>query len=249
MDLEPTSRVHWLVWILTLAWIVAASVLLWCDLSTRDTPLEINQLGDYLAGVAAPLAFMWLVVGYFQQASQIRQNTSALKLQLLELQQSVLQQEKLAAAAKEQCDLMVQSAEDNARTLAAMHQPIFEWRCGEPGLQGNRKKWPLSFYNRAAQATDLKLSPSPSPDCFDVELLNESFDLFETPHKYTSFALAPVEAMQLLKRFRIRAEYTDRIGERRSEVFEFTLNRNEVARAKKLSLVPSSPIAADRTDT
>ena len=47
--------------------------------------LEPNNFGDFLGGVVAPLAFLWLVVGYFQQGEELRQNTAALHLQAEEL--------------------------------------------------------------------------------------------------------------------------------------------------------------------
>lgn len=48
--------------------------------------LEPNELGDFLAGAFAPLAFMWLAFGYFQQGKELQQNTEALRLQAKELQ-------------------------------------------------------------------------------------------------------------------------------------------------------------------
>ena len=50
--------------------------------------MEPNEVGDVLAGFAGPLAFIWLVHGYFlqgvairQQGYELQQNTDALKLQ------------------------------------------------------------------------------------------------------------------------------------------------------------------------
>lgn len=47
-----------------------------------------NEVGDLLAGIAGPLAFIWLVYGYFlqgfairQQGRELQQNTDALKMQ------------------------------------------------------------------------------------------------------------------------------------------------------------------------
>lgn len=60
--------------------------------------LSLNELGDYLAGSFGPLAFAWLVFGYFQQGDELRQGTEALRLQTAELNNSVIQQTKLASA-------------------------------------------------------------------------------------------------------------------------------------------------------
>lgn len=41
------------------------------DLSEYKT-LDLNEKGDFLAGVFSPLAFLWLVFGYFQQGNAIK---------------------------------------------------------------------------------------------------------------------------------------------------------------------------------
>ncbi|MDA0698045.1 MAG: hypothetical protein O2793_16815 [Proteobacteria bacterium] len=47
--------------------------------------LKLNEKGDFLAGVFSPLAFLWLVFGYFQQGQELKLNTQALKMQADEL--------------------------------------------------------------------------------------------------------------------------------------------------------------------
>lgn len=46
-------------------------------------PNTAADLGDFLQGVFAPLAFLWLVLGHFLQQSEITANTRALELQEL----------------------------------------------------------------------------------------------------------------------------------------------------------------------
>lgn len=53
--------------------------------STMKELPELNNLGDFLAGAFSPLAFFWLVYGYFQQQEELSLNTEALKLQANEL--------------------------------------------------------------------------------------------------------------------------------------------------------------------
>lgn len=57
--------------------------------------LELNAKGDFLAGVFAPLAFLWLVFGYYQQGQELKQNTVALRLQAHELKNAVDEQKRL----------------------------------------------------------------------------------------------------------------------------------------------------------
>lgn len=57
--------------------------------------LELNELGDFLAGAFGPIAFLWLVLGFLQQGRELR-------LQVEELNRSVKQQTVMAEAATEQ---------------------------------------------------------------------------------------------------------------------------------------------------
>lgn len=73
------------------------SVVGWIDFAT----LNASSLGSFLEGAFAPLAFLWLVVGFFMQQSQLSQNTRAVELQLEALRQSAdqakLQSQAIAA--------------------------------------------------------------------------------------------------------------------------------------------------------
>jgi len=63
-----------------------------------------NELGDFLAGVFSPVAFLWLVLGFLQQQKELQQNTKALKLQADELKNSVEQYKKMVTIAQNQLD-------------------------------------------------------------------------------------------------------------------------------------------------
>ncbi|UXZ98856.1 hypothetical protein K3169_13795 [Pseudomonas phytophila] len=60
--------------------------------------MELNEVGDFLAGAFGPLAILWLVLGFFQQGVELRQGTQALLLQAKELKESVNQQTYLVEA-------------------------------------------------------------------------------------------------------------------------------------------------------
>jgi hypothetical protein len=51
-----------------------------------DQPLD--SLGSFLEGAFAPLAFLWLVVGYFLQQKELSENTAAIQKQHIEMQKS-----------------------------------------------------------------------------------------------------------------------------------------------------------------
>ncbi len=59
-------------------------------------PLE--ALGSFLEGAFAPLAFLWLVVGYFLQQKELSRNTDAIQQQHVEMQRSSDQAELQAQA-------------------------------------------------------------------------------------------------------------------------------------------------------
>ena len=43
--------------------------------------LPLDQMGDFLGGAFGPLAFLWLVIGFFIQQSEINQNTRGIEIQ------------------------------------------------------------------------------------------------------------------------------------------------------------------------
>jgi hypothetical protein len=53
--------------------------------------LSVERMGSFLEGAFAPLAFLWLVIGYFLQKKELRQNTEAMKMQFVEIQRSAEQ--------------------------------------------------------------------------------------------------------------------------------------------------------------
>ncbi|MCH7395192.1 hypothetical protein MMP66_13070 [Acinetobacter dispersus] len=87
--------------IVTAIWIVIIlSIFLFTSL---DHPKSLNEFGDFLAGVFAPIAFFWLILGYMQQGKQLEQNTKALEqqeialqLQIDEMKENVKQQKEIA---------------------------------------------------------------------------------------------------------------------------------------------------------
>ena len=66
------------------------------------TAMTLNEWGDFLAGASAPLALLWLVIGYFQHSEELRLNTKALEAQQEELRRQVQETATLAENAKRQ---------------------------------------------------------------------------------------------------------------------------------------------------
>ncbi|MEN3977836.1 hypothetical protein [Acinetobacter sp. CWB-B33] len=92
---------------ITVIWLaVIFFVWFFCGLKS---PESLNELGDALAGIVAPIAFLWLILGYIQQGKQLDQNTKALEqqeralqLQIDEMQKGIEQQAQLVQTQKEQ---------------------------------------------------------------------------------------------------------------------------------------------------
>lgn len=92
------NKVKWI----SIVWVVLVCVLIlfkWNKLPL----LELNEIGDFLAGVFAPLGFFWLVAGFYQnskalrmQADELQKSTEAMNFQIEEMKESVDQQKIMA---------------------------------------------------------------------------------------------------------------------------------------------------------
>jgi hypothetical protein len=79
---------------LTIGWLVLGVIYIsmvvgWGDFASQQAP----ALGSFLEGAFAPLAFLWLVVGFFLQQQQLRENTESIRAQLRQLERSAEQSE------------------------------------------------------------------------------------------------------------------------------------------------------------
>lgn len=95
----------WRIWLglgLTIAWLALGAIRISQDGWSNFSTLPAAELGSFLEGAFAPLAFLWLVIGYFLQQKELEQNTEALKAQAEEIQrtaeQAVIQSEQMAAS-------------------------------------------------------------------------------------------------------------------------------------------------------
>lgn len=102
-----TGRIpDWRIWLglgLTAAWLMLGALYISEQIGwTQVAMLPAEVLGNFLEGAFAPLAFLWLVIGYFLQQKELAQNTDALRMQFREIQrtaeQSVIQTRTIAAS-------------------------------------------------------------------------------------------------------------------------------------------------------
>ena len=85
---------------ITVVWL--AIIFIFWFFGDLKSPISLNELGDFLAGIFAPVAFLWLVLGYVQQGKQLEQNIKALEqqeqalqLQIDEMKESIKQQKNV----------------------------------------------------------------------------------------------------------------------------------------------------------
>ena len=134
---------------------VVFAVARWDDFKT----LTPNELGDFLAGVFAPLAFLWLVLGFFQQGDELRQSSDALWLQGQELQNSGEQQRDLVNVTREQLAFERERLDHEANELWRQAQPdLIILISGHAGGERGGRKMLLRLLNRGAACTDLTLT-------------------------------------------------------------------------------------------
>lgn len=137
--------------------------------------LAANEIGDALAGAFGPVAFLWLILGYIQQQSELRLNTDSLQLQVKELRESVKQQEVLAEANQKMIHLELKKSFANS-------QPIFNLIEKNTPLLQSDDQLVLKFRNHGHPITYLRVTfgEPTSPLEFDHKGFidrNETFEI------------------------------------------------------------------------
>ncbi|TQQ01749.1 hypothetical protein FLL71_20240 [Vibrio cholerae] len=102
---------------ITLLWFTLFVCLLFFKWESASS-MGLNEWGDFLAGATAPIAFLWLIIGYVLQRHELALNTEALKLQHIELErqakelakQSEFQEIQARLAESQHGELMAEQA-------------------------------------------------------------------------------------------------------------------------------------------
>lgn len=118
------SRLGWFGIILSLIYICSIAYLQQ-DKLLNILDLDLNSFGDFLAGSLGPLGLFWLVLGFFQQGSELRNSIKALDLQTDELKQSVDAQNKMAVATNKQLKLQQEEFALTTQEFTKSRQPKF----------------------------------------------------------------------------------------------------------------------------
>lgn len=197
--------------------------------------LKLNELGDFLAGVFAPLALLWLVIGYFQQGDELRQNSEALLLQAKELNQAAehaggmlevarkeheLTIEKLNADHQERIARDAQAKEAAAKVRKKKIQPLFAFDSADFHLD----RAELDMKNHGQRCSDFTITLAPNP----------WIELDEPVHDENMGAKREIRVpIKSLARHGhgevpVTLEWTDSDGDRMNESYIAVINRNRI---------------------
>lgn len=113
-------------WAITIAWLI----FIYFKIHNGVLPNDLNEFGDFIAGAFAPLAFFWLVRGFYQQSKGLEQNSEALKMQATELEKTTkaleLQVQEMRASVEQQSRL-VKVYEDELQQKHFQAQPNLDY--------------------------------------------------------------------------------------------------------------------------
>jgi hypothetical protein len=151
----------WLGAVLTAIYLLVMLKLVWGRVGTLQT-MELNALGDFLAGAFGPVAFLWLVLGFIQQGQELRQGTEALTLQAMELKNSVEQQTIIAAATLEQTKSQRAALDLQLREIERSISPVLRVAGGSRGGGGEGKiRVGIKVHNTGAEIMDVSINFEP----------------------------------------------------------------------------------------
>lgn len=201
---------------LTIAWLAIGVLLIALNFeSARSMPL--NEIGDFLAGLFSPVAFLWLVVGYFQQGEELKLNTRALELQVNELKLSVEQQRELVEVTRADMAITKMAYELETEREIRKSQPLLQ-------LSAN------SYSSSSGKIVALEaLLMNDGYPCTSVTLSCREGTLSQTEHP-----LLPNNAKKLIKynfyhpvhSFETQVSYLDGLGIKRYMVIEAIQNES-----------------------
>lgn len=120
--------------------------------------LAPNEVGDALAGAFAPLAFLWLVLGFFQQGAELRNSGKALWLQGEELKNSVEQQRELVAVTRAQLEFESDRISAEKEELRRNAQPILDLTTAGAMMSGSSLRQSFNLSNHGKSCTGVEIS-------------------------------------------------------------------------------------------
>lgn len=164
------------------------------------TMLSWNELGDFISGLFAPLAFIWFISALIYQSAELSQNTDALRLQSEEMRNSVEQASRQAEELKRSGEyqkqhVIITTIKDNLSDLSMIIVDIL--RIAGPGYFSKRAEFQhweqFSNGDRDIFFRLLIESPKEQDESFygqmerwsmEAPVLNELFDQYLNSYAY-----------------------------------------------------------------
>ncbi|WP_396268864.1 hypothetical protein [Ideonella sp.] len=185
--------------------------------------MQPNAWGDFFAGAFAPLAFLWLVLGYLQQGEELRLSTEALRLQADELRNSVEQQAALVEVSRLQLDAEREASIQEREARDHQVRPVFVFRALGTAVSGDGVSL-LTFEisNTGQSVTDFRLFAESNHGRLEKLLDLASFKReFIRRFNIDPSSADPTEAFSHLM-----IEYVNAFGQRRSVRYVGRLDQN-----------------------
>lgn len=176
--------------------------------------LDPNEFGDMLAGVFAPLAFLWLVLGFYQQGKELKASVAALKLQGRELRNSVIQQRELVAVSREHLQSEIEAINQQRSADEFAAQPVLVPCNGKAFPVAGGARFEIGFSNAGARATNVVLR-GPGGPILEREVL-------ATGERFMTRLSYPDRAD--IKGYSGYVEYYDARGNRRARAYTYPLD-------------------------
>ncbi|MFO1226769.1 MAG: hypothetical protein U1F32_07570 [Roseateles sp.] len=177
--------------------------------------MKPNEWGDFFAGFVAPLAFLWLVLGYLQQGEELKASGTALEQQAQELRRSVEQQQALVEVTRQQVAAEREAATDSRRRQEEALKAKFVFKNeGGTFVGDGRSTYNLLVANGGAIATDIVAtfddSVAGTRTILEVAMLNRGQQM---PTSLNTTARFPQQGAKL------RLTYSDAAGRERQLVY------------------------------
>jgi hypothetical protein len=152
---------------LTALWLVSGILILAIGAQWHGG-LRPGEWANVFSGLFAPVAFLWLVLGFVQQGQELKLSTQALMLQVEELKNTVQHQGELVAISRQQVDAQLRQllADEDARRQATLPKLILTQSGGSSGPQGIN--YNMFLANAGAAATNVRVSFEPKHNGNDV---------------------------------------------------------------------------------
>jgi len=217
-------------WLVTAFWLVG---LIFVVLLNSDSALglKLNEWGDFLSGGFAPLAFFWLVLGYFQQGKELKLSREALLLQASELRLSVLQQEQLVSATREDIDLS--KGEIRRRLLAERKkvEPLFVLKSNMiTNVSDDEVYCWLKFSNYGGNVRSVFISAITMPKLIHVEMSQEASGWDNWKYEVDKEVMLVLSRLVLmsLEVLAVSISYIDSNGEKGRAQITFSLEEGNI---------------------